>query len=104
MSPQSVPVPRVLRRCGSVPCRGLLAAVLAAGCAGGGLPITSPPTVPPASPATPAPVITPLPAITPVPSDAGFSSTMPDPNRPVTVWGIVKPFSVIGTLTTQARE
>ncbi len=40
------------------------------------------------------------PAMTPVPSEAGFSSTMPEPNRPVTVWGIVKPFSVIGTLTT----
>src|SRR5947209_3771209 len=29
------------------------------------------------------------PAITPVPSGAGLSSTMPEPNRPSTVWGIV---------------
>ena len=40
------------------------------------------------------------PAMTPVPSEAGLSSTMPEPKRPVTVCGIVKPFSVIGTRTT----
>ncbi len=81
MSPQSVPVPRVLRRCGSVPCLGLLVAVLAAGCAAGGLPVTSPPTVAPASPTTTAPVSTPLPAITPVPavSPAPPATTTPAP-------------------------
>lgn len=68
MSPQSVPVSRVLRRCGSVPCLGLLVAVLVAGCAAGGIPITSPPAVAPASPVTRAPAVTPLPAITPVPA------------------------------------
>ena len=83
MSPQSVPVPRVLRRCGSVPCLGLLAAVLAAGCTAGGLPVTSPPTVAPASPTTTAPVITPLPAITPVPavSPAPPATTTPAPSE-----------------------
>jgi hypothetical protein len=35
-----------------------------------------------------------------VPSDAGFSMTMPEPKRPVTAWGMVKPFSVRGTRTT----
>jgi hypothetical protein len=40
------------------------------------------------------------PAMTPVPSEAGFSRTMPDPNWPVAACGMVKPFSVIGTLTT----
>jgi len=68
VSPQSVPVPRMLRRCGSVSCLGLLAAILTAGCTAGGLPTTSPPTVAPASPTTTAAVITPLPAITPVPA------------------------------------
>src|SRR5687767_8835509 len=33
------------------------------------------------------------PAIRPVPSGAGFSSTLPDPNRPVTWCGIVVPLS-----------
>src|SRR5947209_13119081 len=34
---------------------------------------------------------TPPPAITPVPGEAGFSSTRPDPNTPVTWWVIVEP-------------
>ena len=29
------------------------------------------------------------PAMTPVPSEAGFSRTMPEPNWPVTAWGMV---------------
>ncbi len=40
------------------------------------------------------------PAMTPVPSEAGLSRTMPEPNWPVTVCGMVKPFSVMGTRTT----
>ena len=39
------------------------------------------------------------PAMTPVPSEAGFRSTLPEPKRPVTVWGMVAPFSVMGTRT-----
>ena len=35
-----------------------------------------------------------------MPSEAGFSSTMPEPKRPVTACGMVKPFSVMGTRTT----
>src|SRR5262245_11404272 len=33
------------------------------------------------------------PAMRPVPSGAGFSSTLPEPNRPTTWWGIVTPDS-----------
>ena len=40
------------------------------------------------------------PAMTPVPSEAGLSSTEPEPKLPVTVCGIVAPLSVIGTRTT----
>ena len=68
MSSQPVPKPGTARRLGSVPRRGWLVAVLVAGCATGGLPVTSPPTLAPANPATPVPIIRPLPAITPVPA------------------------------------
>ena len=40
------------------------------------------------------------PAMTPVPSEAGFSITTPEPNRPVIAWGMVAPFSVMAIFTT----
>ena len=35
-----------------------------------------------------------------MPSEAGFSITEPEPKRPTTLWGMVAPLSVMGTLTT----
>jgi hypothetical protein len=75
VSSQPVPGPGTACRRGSAPCRGWFVAVLVAGCAGGGLSVTSPPTVAPASPATLAPIIRPLPAITPVPAVSPAPST-----------------------------
>lgn len=68
MSSQPVPVPCVRRRIGSVPCLGLLVAVLVAGCTSG-LP-ASPTPAASADPSTPIPALTIVPTVTATPAGA----------------------------------
>lgn len=70
MSSQPATTGLAARRSGSIPCLGLLVAVLVAGCAGGGLPASSTPATAHADPVTEAAALTPMPAVSPAPSAA----------------------------------
>lgn len=82
MSSQPVPMPLVARRTGSVPCLGLLVAIVVVGCSGGGLPASSTPAAVPANTVTEVPALTPTPAVSPAPSTATTSAPTEIPGPP----------------------